>query len=265
MKTLFLIMMGAWLCAIAPESKAVESNWLEIVFDRTADPTEPYRFFMAANKPGAVTCSLATPLDTYACAKDGEAWYPEQRFLDDYASLDFTMVTIIILGNWLLTWDEGLGATETTCLIEFGTIQEIEFPLVPMISMPPDGTTIINPDPNPPLIAWEYGGVDACIAQPDYVAVTLHGPGILEDSSGEMPCATLSWTPSIPLETGEWTVEVHNEVSSVRLVPDGLSMIGDAWNLDNSDWLSFRGFGISVNEVVPTTSVSFGKAKAIYR
>ena len=154
MKTLFLIMMVALLCATDSDSNAVESNWLEIVFDNTANPTAPYRFFMAANKVGAVTCSLATPLDTYAFGKEGEVWYPEQRFLDDHASLDFTMVTIIILGNWLLTWDAGLGATETTCLIEFGTIQEDEFPLVPIITMPPDGATIINPDPNPPMIAW---------------------------------------------------------------------------------------------------------------
>ena len=265
MKTRLLIMLVALICATGSDSTAVESNLLEIVFDKDSDPSAPYRIFMSANKIGAVTCSLDTPLDTYAFSKEGEEWFPEQRFLDDHENLNFQMLTIIILGNWLLTWDAGQEATETTCLIEFGTLQEDEFPLVPVISIPINGSTITNPDPNSFEIAWDYGGVQPCDAQTDFVAVELQGPGSTVES-GEMPCATISWTPMAQLYSGNWTVEVHNVLSSVRDVPDGLWNLGDAWNLDNSDWLSFRGLAVSVSDVVvPTTKMSFGKIKALFR
>jgi hypothetical protein len=264
MKTLLLMMLVMLLCTTGSDLAAVESNTLEIVFDKNANPTDPYSILMAANKIGATTCSLATPLDTYTLTKVGEEWFPEQRFLDDHANLSFQLVTIIAMGNWLLTWDEGNLITETSCLIEFGMLEEDEFPLVPMITSPPDGMSILNPDPNPFMIAWNYGGVDACVAQPDNLEVELHGPGTLE-ASDDLPCATLFWTPTLQLFTGEWTVEVHNAISSIRLVPDGLSSIGDPWVLDNSDWLSFRSLGVSVNDVVPSTLRSFGDIKALYR
>jgi len=264
MITRILMMLVLLLLVAGSDSVAAESNMLEIVFDKNANPTLPYRIFMAANKIGATTCSIATPFDTYALAKVGEEWIPEQRFLDDHADLDFQFITILILGNWLLTWDEGDILTETTCLIEFGILEEDEFPLVPMISTPLHGLPIVNPDPNPFIIAWDYGGVEACVAQPDNVAVELLGPGSRE-GSGDMSCATLTWTPTIGLFTGEWTVQVQNAISSIRLVPDGLSPIGDPWVLDNSDWLSFRALGVSVNDVVPVTQMSFGEIKALYR
>ena len=123
---------------------------------------------------------------------------------------------------------------------------------------------ITNPDPNPFEIAWDYGGIQPCDAQTDYVAVELQGP-VSTVESGELACLTLSWTPTVQLFTGEWTVEVHNVLSSVRDVPDGLAILGDTWDLDNSDWLSFRGLAVSVSDVVPTSEMSFGKIKVLFR
>ena len=47
------------------------------------------------------------------------------------------------------------------------------------------------------------------------------------------------------LSPGTWTALVINEDPELQLVPDGLTISGDPWNLDNSDWLSANSAGIS--------------------
>ena len=266
MKIRSLMIVVSLLCVTGLGSATAEINTLEIVCDRNANESTPYSIFMAANKIGATTCSIETGSDMYTLSKTGDEWFPEQRFLDDHADLSFSGMMSKISGSWVLTWDAENQDTETICTIEFVTFQEEEFPQVPMISMPLDGMTIINPDPNPPTMVWGYiSGDDACVAQPDYVAVNLSGPEGSEYESGELDCEILSWTPPQELDTGEWTLEVSNEVSSVQNVPEGLTIVGDPWLLDNSDWLGFRALGVSISNVVPTTVMSFGKIKDLYR
>ena len=265
MRKNLLLMMILLLCATGPVSAVGAVNTLEVVCDKNSHQATPYSILMAANKIDALTCSLATGADTYALAQVGDEWFPEQRYLDDHTDLTFAGMTALMSMNWVLTWDAGEAGTETTCTIDFGTLYEVLFPLVATVTMPVDGLTVTNPDPNPPTIVWNYGGVDPCVAVPDYVAVNLYGPEGQEYGSGEMPCETLYWIPPSPLGSGQWTVEIHNETSDIRMVPDGLTVTGDAWVFDNSSWLGFRALAVSVSDVVPTTRMSFGNVKALYR
>jgi len=227
------------------------SNWLEIVFDKNDGIPDKHSIRMGASKVGAASGSLTTPFNAYALTPWDGFWTPEQQFYLDHSNLSY-LELINVASTWTLVWDPGSSTTETVCTIDFGDLQGGEFPRMPVVTMPSDDLTIIDPDPNPPTIAWNFGSVDPCLAVTDFVAVNLYGPGNQEIDSDELPCTSLSWTPPAPLPPGEWTVEVSNDVSGVRDVPDGLAMTGDAWPLSNSDWLAVRTLGIPLNHISGT-------------
>lgn len=239
---------------LATAAMGQPGNWLEIVCEQNPNNAVPYRIFMGANKVGASTCALTTNLGTYDFVQTGDAWYPEQQFLDDHADLDFAAMIARMSEGWTLIWDQGSGLTETTCTIDFGILDESGFPTMPIVMTPPNSLTMSGPTPGPPTIGWTFrGSVDPCLAVPDYMAVTLTGPGGQEYNSGdEMSCGTMSWTAPEALGAGDWTIEVANELSTVRDVPDGLLIEGDPWVLGNSNWLSFRTMGVPFFDVAGT-------------
>jgi hypothetical protein len=67
------------------------------------------------------------------------------------------------------------------------------------------------------------------------------------------------------LRHGTWFTIVSNSISDYRSVPNGLTITGDSWTLENEDWLALDSIDISMNEVLPTRTSAWGAIKALYR
>jgi hypothetical protein len=216
-------------------------NYLEIsLLKYLADVGDRYGISFDANKDGYTSCTLETPGDPSGseCSFDVIRW-----------DLTYSQLTAEIGSgsgaDWTLTWDEGL-PTETLATIDFGSVPESDWLALPTISNPPDGASGVSPQTS---IDWTWP------AQPDLdrVEVLMFGPNGQERDSDEFPPPPpepTSWTPLSPLASGPWQAVVLNG-NDIRDVPIGISISGDPWVLENSDWLSASSIDFSSFTVAP--------------
>lgn len=261
---LFLGFVSTLLCFLlgALGAKAEDQSFLEIVIS-TADGQ--YEVLFEFGKPGASTCDLSTPNGEYSldCA-DGRC-VPSQEFLDDHSTLSFAELTTALELPWILVWDADLDE-EVMVSVDFGSIEEDEFPGMPILLNPEDGAIYVRPDPNPITIDWTYDQ-DPCEAQPDAVDVVMHGPGGIElvgDEVTKTDCSITEWTPPLPLGEGLWDLAVFNSIS-LRDIPTGLTIDPPgSWEFDNTDWLSSLA-STEADFAVPAGQKSYGAIKGLFR
>jgi hypothetical protein len=252
------------VCLFLLASHASADNTLGIAIDkyRTLEDSFRYEFGAGFNKEGASSCKLTNPTGTYDCFEMGGEWYPDTLFWQEHTQMSFSEVLAAVGDDWTIVWDEGQ-ETETAATVTFGTLIEDDFLEVPEITHPADGSGDISQDTS---IDWNYGGTDPCTAQIDMIEVLLSGSQGSEIESDELPCTTLSWMPSTPLDDGEWGAVVSNAFA-FRDVPEGLDISGDAWNLDNTDWLDLRSIDTARFWVGPVAiqNTTIGSIKLLYR
>jgi hypothetical protein len=87
------------------------------------------------------------------------------------------------------------------------------------------------------------------------VEVWLSGPYNEQRDSDELPLNTTSWTPLSPLDPGWWDAVVSNG-NDIWEVSEGLSITGDTWVLENSEWLAADSIDLSTFWVVPEPSTA---------
>lgn len=247
----------------------IDAEVLEISIDKIknaeGDISYEIRFYLSKND--AATCELLTSSGTYPCIKeDGSLSYvpnelytfiPDAPFKESHTGLTLEEVEEEISEDWVFTWDKGT-ATETTATIDFGLIEEGDWPLIPAINDPANGETGVSPTTS---ISWSYEGVSNSVAQEhNAVSVCLSGPDDVfidsDELEDELPTASSSWTPPSALGPGRWLVSVHNG-SQPRLVPEGITITGDEWILDNGDWLSLNSISEAVFTVGETQGIKF--------
>ena len=217
--------------------------------------TDLYGILFDAGKGGATSCKLATPSDP-----TGSACRINEMIGWD---LTFSQLTAEIGtgtgADWTLTWDEGL-STETIATIDFGSVLEADWLSLPTITNPLNGATGVPPDTS---IDWtwpaspELGNVGALLVE-GTLADLISGPPYGGCESDELPHspAPTTWDPPC-LGPGTWTAVVLNEDEFLRLVPDGLSISGDPWDLENDDdWLSTTSLDVSTFDVIPEPSTT---------
>ena len=251
-----------------------ERNELEIIFQKDSDEVSGFVYLVKlyANKLGATTCELVTPKRAYECMKgaqdcedidelgitfcqpvdDAFIPTPESYFYDDHKDLTVAEFQTEIATDWILTWDKDL-PTQTIATIDFGTINDSDWLPVPKVTLPQNGASNVMPNTE---IAWAYD-VPTSEAQKDDVEVNLLSKKGELISSGDLPLESTSWTPPSPLAPGLWLAAVLNGNPSVRTVDEngigeGVSVTGDAWLLQNGDWLACDRWGGSVFTVEPT-------------
>ena len=242
------ILLG--LSAAASQAEAEDENFLEIGLLRYfANNTHLYGILVEANKVGFTSCKLVTPSVPagFACGPS-EVTRWGMTFVDLTAEIGTGVGT-----DWTLTWDEGL-ASKTVALIDFDSVQESDWLALPAITVPMDGATGVQPNSS---IQWEWpvspdlGEVEASIHSGDVIA-SFPGPWALECDSGEdlsHPPAPTSWSPPC-LSEGEQSALVYNVVAIID-VPDGLTISGDPWVLENDDWLDVAALSASSFSVSP--------------
>jgi len=240
-------------------------NVLEVAFDKYFSGAE-YRYDIPIffDKDGAATCRLENPYGDYTCIPFSAGFTPISPYWAGHSNLTFAQLTARIAGVWTIYWDEGL-PTETVAVIDFGAVEDTEFPRLPVLVVPPDGAFNVHPDVT---IDWDYGGIDPCTVQIDIVEafVTMTPPEYT--SSGELACDVTAWTPPEPLAEGQWRAEVHNAVS-IRNTVDGIGgpIVGDPWELENEDWLDLQSIvwaHFTVSSVA-AEALTFGDVKSLYR
>jgi hypothetical protein len=227
----------------ASPSRADDINFWEVVLSKDrVNGTDEYGVVAEAGKADATTCGLETPTDTFDCSNGG---------IVIASGLDWGGLTDEIGteagADWTLTWDEGL-STETIALIDFGIVLESDWSSLPTVTNPPDGTQWASPDTS---IDWEW----PVSPNLDRVEVALSGPYNEQRGSDELPLNTTSWTPLSPLDPGWWDAVVSNG-NDIRDVPEGLSITGDTWVLENSEWLAADSIDLSTFWVVPEPSTA---------
>ncbi len=248
-----VLLSGIWATTVLAE------NFLEAGIDKyESSGSFVYDVFMEANKDGATTCQLVTPIGTYSFTDVGGAFRPEQDFFNDHIGLSFAGLQAAIAQACTMIWDAG--PTQTVVSIDFGTISESDFLLIPTLTAPLDGVPIEIPrDPNPPTIEWTNGSAPRFC---DFALVFLADQQMWWNAqtlivSGELSCNTTSWTPASPLTEGTWFITVMNAYAA-RDVPVGITVVQGTWPLDNSDWLDLSSIDRSQNELVPAESSSWG-------
>ncbi len=254
--------------AVAGIAAATDLLEIDIVrFD--ASGTILHEIYFEANRDGATTCDLVTPLGTYVCTDVGGRFRAEPAFFDEHVDLTFAEVQSIVSSPWTVTWDAGAGQTVAT--LELGPITIEDVPAIPSLTAPVDGEVIEVPaDPNPPVVTWMYDGIsDPCEAQPDHVVVIFTDQESIWDAttvidSGELACTETSWEPSEALPEGIWFTAVVNALS-FRDVPDGITVVEGDWPLENTDWLQLYGADRVHNEVIPVERSSWSEIKARHR
>lgn len=231
------------------------TNTLEIGITKLADF---YEIDFTAGKTGGGTCELTRPSSPsgVSCMISGQ----DEFVVPILTNLSFSQMQTEIGTNWTLSWDGGV----TTATIVFGSIEAADFFSLPTIQNPLDGATNVPPTMS---IVWNYGSVPPAAAQLDRVEVELKGPGGAERHSGELtpPADTSSWTPSEPLTPGEWMAQVNNAhdpgvvTGGWIVAPDGTISplpVGEAWLLQNGDWLALESADRSTFTVIPEPSTA---------
>jgi len=269
MAALFVICMvgSPVLSSIVSADGDSEINKLEIIFQKDTDGVGGYVYSVKfyANKVGATTCELVTPKGTYECKKGiqdceyidelgitfcqlvDDAFIPTWPFFyDDHKDLTFAALQTEIEDDWTVTWDKDL-PTQTIATIDFGSINDSDWLRVPKVTIPRNGASNVLPNTK---IAWAYD-VPASEAQKYDVEVNLLSKKGELITSGNLPVQSTSWKPPSPLAPGLWLAAVLNGNPSVRTVDvngigEGVSVTGDAWLLDNGDWLACDRWGGSV-------------------
>ncbi len=263
-RRVFSVSVIAVLVSTIWTTTAPAENFLESGILRY-DTNEGLRYdvFIDVNKDGATTCELGTSSGSYSLSYLGGAFRPGQDFFDDAIGLSFADLEDWISVAWTLTWDPG--PEQTVVTIEFGTIEEGDFPSLPVLTEPPDGDSIEIPgDPNPPTVEWiNITGPPDC----DFASVFITDEPMWWNAqdrreSDELSCTTTSWTPPEALPNGTWYVTVINGYDA-REVPVGITVVEGTWSLDNEDWLVLG--SIDGPQVVPVKPISWSAIKAGYR
>jgi hypothetical protein len=200
-----------------------------------------------------------------------------EDFSAAYSSLTFEEARDTAAMPWTLVWDKDLPGSRTTAQVTLGSFAEDGFPPMPEITSPSHDTTLVNPDPNPFPIAWEYpaGSPDPCSFSPEaaMAIVCIHGPGGLagaEYCTEPASCSSLSLTPSEPpfLSSGSWSIDIHT-YRNIGFGHDGIVVTEGAWDVATESWGALVSFGENplqtiVVEIVPTQSGSWGAIKSMY-
>jgi hypothetical protein len=264
--TVILLLLSAVLPAL---TTAGEPNFFEVVIARyeSSGSVLLYEIGAGADKEGATTCELVTPSGTYSLFEADGEFRTEQQFIDDHTDMSFAEMTAEIAVDWVLTWDASL-STETVATISFGSIPEEDFLLVPTLTVPVDQAIIVV---DPPTMEWTYGATLPCNAQLSDIEASISDQVQPDAGTGQgndsFACSDTSWTPDSPFGVGTWFFRIANSVSSYRNVPDGISITGDSWTLQNSDWLALQSIDRSENVIqsVSTEERSWGAIKTLYR
>jgi hypothetical protein len=239
-------------------------EFLEVSFERIDNlGTLEYAISFSANKGTATTAELQTPRGTYTCVWSGDEWRPEPSFWADHRGLTFSELLSLIAPDWLLTWDKDL-LLETVAHINYGSVAEVDFPIVPIITQPTDGATGVASNTS---IEWNYGGGDPCSPAPDRIEVCIVEPTPVLCIEMD-DCSDMSWSPPSPLPEDDYLVAVLVG-QDIRDVADGIGgpIQGDPWVLENVEWLALvsvdaASFQVGTSAV---TSLGFGRVKALYR
>jgi hypothetical protein len=255
---------------------SMAENLLEVIFQRMNIDGGgfEYRAIFAANKDGAVSASLTTPLGTYACEPFGNGWIPEQAgsYWNDHFDLPWADFSTLIADDWILIWDEGL-ATETIAHVGYGTVTEANFPHLPTITYPIDGN---NYPAGVWHVDWDYGAMTPEVAQPEKsdieicIADVMFQP-VCQTVCDDVPggCSLTTAYLTTPYGAGEHLIEVRNIYEKERATADGIGgpITGDPWELDNDEWLALESNALSIinGTIVEVNNVSFGHLKAMYR
>ena len=241
-------------CLAATPSGAF--NELEVVLVKRSDGAGGFLYDIgfSGNKDGATTCELTTPKSAtpMVCPKVGD------EFELVWTDLAFADVETETAQSWTLLLDKDL-TTETMATIAFGftvgdPLTESSWAPVPMITNPLNGAIDVSPNTT---IDWVSDFFTDDGIEFDLIGPSGTGLGCVEEvSEGDLPASARSCTPLSPLEPGEWTFTVDN-FKDIRLVPDGITITGDDWVLENEDWLALDSIDSSSFTVIPEPSTLF--------
>jgi len=248
---------------------AQSSNYLEIMFDRSDVDGGGFEYsvLFVANKDGAISVSLDTPLGSYPCEPFGSGWVPEQSgsYWNDHYDLSWSTFMDLIGDDWILIWDEGL-PTQTVAHIGYGSVDETGFFDLPNIVYPASGSTYLDGVSH---VEWNYGATSPCLAQLDEVEICVVDVLLEPICQEATSCDVTRINLDTALSAGEHRIEVRNALDNARATADGIggAVTGDPWVLDNSSWLALRSIGVTIfsGEIVETDDISFGAVKHMYR
>jgi hypothetical protein len=206
-------------------------NEIGITFIKYSDGEGGFLYgsdFYAA-KEGATTCKLTLPMGDVSCGLfDGELY----ASLRDYS---YEQIAPETEGIWTLIIDEGLN-TETTVILELPGVMESAWSLVPTIVSPLDGASDVSSSDS---MFWSTDN-EPSVDNTDEIEVSLNGPNG-EEEEAFLSFQNTTWTPPSALSVGSWFFELEY-AKDIRDVPDGITISGDPWVLENSDWISLISF-----------------------
>ncbi len=244
---IFALVLGLLVSA---SSVRADEQFLDAYLDKYSDGAGGFEYDVGfeANKIDAITGRIDIGTDSYALVYYSEngwnGWEPVDTYYDDYEDLTFAELTTALAKSWTLTWDAG-EATQTTCAMDFGAVAESDWLDVPTITYPTAGD---SPTPKNLTVTWTWDGdpngphldeIEACV---EHVNLDLEYWESLANDA-------LSWTPP-ELAGGDWEADVWY-CRDFKGVPDGLTIGGNEWVLDNETWLCLDSGGFFDFTVVP--------------